>query len=231
MKHVTIVRAYYENPATLRQHLDELATMPTPLLSWLSMIVADDGSPDAPAEQVLRDYGDLPVPVRLFRMDVDVRWNWLGARNVAMHYSEATWHLITDMDHHTPETTLRSLVTATHDANTVYRLSRLENTRQPIHPHPNSWFMTREMFWKIGGFNEAASGFYGTDGDYRRRVAKRATVVMLDEHLIRREKMGDASTRRYKRKQPEDVEGKRILRQWGDRPPRVLSFPHHEVAL
>jgi hypothetical protein len=227
---VGMVRAYYENPLTLRAHLDEWNGLSTALAANLHAIVSDDGSPDHPAEPVVRG-ARCQVQVRLFRIDVDVRWNWLAARNVAMHHAPDGWYLITDMDHFAPEPLLRELVSGEWDEGTIYRFSRREHDGRSVHPHPNSWFMTRAMFWKIGGFNEAASGYYGTDGSYRRRAALAAPVVILPLELVRHERVGDASTTRYRRKQPEDGEGKRILRQWGDRPPKVLSFPYHEVRL
>jgi hypothetical protein len=228
-RHVTMVRAYYDNPQMLARHIGLLSGLSKRMRKNLTNIICDDCSPKWPAIDVFNKYGTGGVHTRLFRLLVDKRFNWLGARNRAMHEAAEGWCLITDMDHVASEATLDHLMEGEFDERAVYRFSRREHTGEIIHPHPNSWFMTRAMFWKIGGFNEAASGYYGTDGSYRRRVAELVpNVVMLPDQLIRYEKLGDSGTLAYARKQPEDAIGKQILREWGNKPPRVLSFPWEE---
>lgn len=223
-----MVRAYYDNPGMLRAHLESWAALPRWLQRRLRAIVVDDCSPGTPAIDVVRDLAPA-IEVRVFRLDVDVRWNWLGARNVGLHHAPDGWCLVTDMDHVAPVETLVSLVGAGHDPEKIYRFSRVEHTGEKIHEHPNSWFMTREMYWRVGGHDEALSGYYGTDGEYRRRCASTAPVTILREELVRHERVGDASTSRYLRKQPEDARGKQLVKSRGpDWHPLVLSFPYHE---
>jgi len=148
-----------------------------------------------------------------------------------MHHAHPGWCLLTDMDHMVPADTLAHLVIRAHDPAAIYRLSRRESTGELIHPHPNSMLMTREKFWNVGGYDEALSGFYGTDGDWRRRCAAAGQVWTLPDELRRHEYAGDSSTRKYLRKQPQDAGKKKVLqaRRW-DRTwkPRVLSFPYHQ---
>ena len=84
------------------------------------------------------------------------------------------------------------------DERKVYRFSRVDAPDMtPYKPHPNSWVFTRGMFNRIGGYDERLSGFYGTDGEFGKRVERAtAKVVLLDEVLIRypREVIADAST-------------------------------------
>lgn len=230
-KALTLVLPYYENPGFLRQHLGWWATFPAHLRAQLSVIVVDDGSPDAPAESVLAE-ASIPIALRLFRVDVDVRWNWLAARNIGAHHAPEGWLLLTDMDHVCPQTTAEALVSGAHDPGTIYGFSRIESTGTPIAPHPNSWFLTREMFWTAGGYDETLSGYYGTDGEWRRRLAHTAPMAILEDRLIRHEFEGDASTRRYARKQPEDAMVRRLIA--ARRPgwfPRTLLFPYREREL
>ncbi len=231
MKSVTFVYPYYENPAFLAHQVECWSRYAEELRERLSIVIVDDCSPLTRAALVVGKYRTeqlRSVPIRVFRIDVDVRWNWLAARNIGAHYAPDGWMLLTDMDHVVPERTLRSLMSNHHDPKTIYRFSR---TGTKTTPHPNSWFVTREMFWKIGGYDESASGYYGTDGDYRRRCAATAPVVILPEMLEHHEFEQDASTEIYKRKQSEDAEGKRILRARRGLAPKVLSFPYHEVML
>jgi len=229
-KPVTMVYPYYENPQFLSRQLQNWRTYNETLRQWVRAIVIDDGSPRNPAVNVLRG-NSLPIPIRLFRIEVDVRWNWLAARNIGMHHATG-WCVLTDMDHMVTAQTMHRLVAGIHDESVIYRFSRREHTGEPIHPHPNSMFMTRAMFWRVGGYDEALSGYYGTDGDWRRRCAATAKVLTLREELVRYEYVGDSSTTDYKRKQPEDAGKKAIIARRGKGwRPKTLSFPYHEVEL
>jgi glycosyltransferase involved in cell wall biosynthesis len=234
-KAVQFVYPYYDNPEFMRRHFRVWAEFPQELRAHLSAVIVDDGSPDYPASAVLKAAAPLPFRVRLFRIEVDVRWNWLAARNVAMHHVEDEWCLLTDMDHVVTRLVAEQLVHCEHDPRVIYRLSRREHTWVRIHPHPNSMFLTRRMFWKAGGYDETLSGHYGTDGDWRRRLAATAPVKTLPEELERHEHTGDSSTVRYKRKQPEDAGVKALVAARkgvrGGWRPKVLSFPYHEVEL
>ena len=230
-KPITIILPYYENPAFLRQHLSWWQTFPGFLRSKLSAIIVDDGSPEFPAVIVLANRA-LPFPIRHFRIGVDVRWNWLAARNIGFHHAPEGWCAVTDIDHVIPESTITSLIYGHHEPGVIYGFSRREHTGEMLAAHPNSWLMTRSMFWKVGGYDERMSGFYGSDGDWRRRLAATAPMEILADRLIRHEYVGDSSTTRYLRKQPEDKQIKRIVaaRKPGWKP-KVLSFPYEEIAL
>lgn len=227
---ITFVYPYYENPIFLGLQLRLWTTYSPELLRHLRVIVVDDGSPNQPASDILVNFA-LNFPIRLFRVGVDVRWNWLAARNIGMHYARG-WCLLTDMDHMVPEATLRAVMFGSLREEVIYRFTRREWSGERIHPHPNSMLMTRDTFWRVGGYDEALSGHYGTDGDWRRRCAAARRVLTLPCALERYEHQYDSSTTHYKRKQPEDAGKKAILaaRRPGWKP-KVLSFPYEEVAL
>jgi len=225
-KPFTFVIPFYENPSFLQQQLAWWSTYPAWLRRYLSAIIVDDGSP-APA--VLPK--DRPFPIQLFRIDQDVRWNWLAARNIGLHHAAEGWCLLTDIDHVVPESTAAACVFRRHDPGTIYGFSRAEHTGEALAPHPNSWFLTRERFWAVGGYDETLSGHYGTDGDWRRRCAAAGPMAILWDRLIRHEHMGDSSTTRYLRKQPEDAGVRRLVAARGKHwRPKTLSFPYHEVT-
>ena len=230
-KRVTMIYPYYDNPEFLEQQIRRWVNYPKILRSMVKIIVVDDGSPNAPAEKVI---AHQPYSfIRLFRVGVDVRWNWLAARNIGAHHADDGWLLLTDMDHVVDTICLHEVLMGAHREDTIYRFSRREHHGQKIHPHPNSWLMTRAMFWKIGGYDESCSGFYGTDGDYRRRCAATAPIRILRTELERHEYQGDSSTLGYKRKQPEDAAVKRMIQARPKRgwKPRTLSFPYAEIVL
>lgn len=230
-KEITFVYPYYENPSFLATQLQNWSKYNESVRRYVRAIVVDDGSPRSPAESVLRR-ATMPFPIRLFRIEVDVRWNWLAARNIGMKHAETEWCLMTDMDHVVEPRVAVNLVSGQHDDCTIYRFSRREHTGKKIHPHPNSMLLTKRTFWKVGGYDETLSGHYGTDGDWRRRCAEKSRIRLLKDELVRHEYVGDSSTTGYKRKQPEDAGKKAIIARRGRGwKPKTLSFPYHEVDL
>lgn len=230
-KPVTFVYPYYENPQMLAWQVGVWNAYPIDLRKMLDIIVVDDGSPGVSAEEVLRAC-DLKVRIALYRIEVDVRWNWLAARNLGVSQArhKDDWVLLTDMDHIVMPDTLDRLVHGDHDPAVIYRFQRIEADGTPVSPHPNSWFLTARRFWATGGYDEALSGHYGTDGEFRRRCAATAPIRILTDKLVRREFFKDSSTTRYKRKQPEDREVQRLIAARGPGwQPKILSFPWHPV--
>lgn len=233
MTPVTLVLPYYENAGMLRLQFATIRALPATLRDLLHVVIVDDGSPEHPAQAE-----EIGCPLQIYRVGVDVRWNQDACRNIGVHHAETEWLLLTDMDHVAPEETWRPLLTRRYDSDKVYRLSRVSAPGMtPYKPHPNSWFLTRGLFERAGGYDETFAGLYGTDAFFRDQVADVATeVVMLKEVLIRypREVVADASTTRYLRKQPEDRAGLAALgaqrRAAGPSwQPKRLSFPYSRV--
>ena len=227
-KPITLILPYYENPVFLNDQLKHLATLSA---GNLSVIVVDDGSPKYPAKDTYGNGINSTPWLRIFRIEQDIRWNWLAARNIGVKEAQTEWILLTDMDHVLPLPTFISCVWGNHDPKVVYGFSREEHTGQKLAPHPNSWFLTKELFWQIGGYDESFSGYYGTDGEWRRRILQYAPIHILTDKLVRHEYQQDSSTTHYKRKQPQDVAVSRIIKArkpgWK---PKVLSFPYTEVT-
>lgn len=237
MRAITLVLPYYLNRGMLIEQQRSWAALPVDLQACLHVIVVDDGSPTDPAMEVWQPPSGL-ASARLYRIGVDVRWNWLACRNLGVAESTTDWVLLTDIDHVMPEDTLRALITEPLNPKVVYRLSRVDAPDlTPYKPHPNSWCLTRKMFDRIGGYDERFSGYYGTDAEFRDRVeAKAESVVILNHVLIRypREVIPDASTTTYGRKEDQDRanvkrirEERAIIRKW--RPLR-LTFPWERLA-
>lgn len=230
----TLILPYYENPSMLARQYASLSLLADEVKAALHLIVVDDGSPKTPA---IPPEGNLGLAsFQLFRVEVDVRWNWLTCRNIGAHHAKTDWLLFTDIDHLLPEETARFIQDKKLDPARSYRFSRVDAPDlTPYKPHPNSWLMTGERFAKIGGYDERFSGFYGTDGEFRDRVKLNSKeIVMLDAVLVRvpREVIPDASTTRYGRKEKQDHEGVtrargRIAREGGR--PLNRSFPYHQV--
>lgn len=241
MARITVCMAYYLNPGMLDRQLSAFAALPPVVRDELRLIVVDDGSPSNPAEG--RPIG---MPLSIYRIEVDVRWNQDAARNVAARQADSRWLLLTDIDHLVPRGTFEGLLARKWEKTKAYKFGRMtldEDGKAPVltdyHSHPNSWFLTRDMYWRIGGYDERFAGHYGTDAEFRDRVqAKVLGIETLDKlklWRVPRTTIADASTTTYTRKgDPIDagaiarIKIQRAMEQeWK---PRNLSFPYHLVG-
>jgi len=235
MRPITLVLPFYENQGMLREQQRVWRAYPEDIKAQLHVVVVDDGSPRDPALPVVEPTGIASF--RLYRIRVDVRWNWLACRNFGVHVATTEWVLLTDIDHVVPERTLRALMTETLDKTVVYRFSRVDAPAlTPYKPHPNSWFLTRRMYDAIGGYDERFSGYYGTDAEFRDRVQRTARAVVLrPDPLIRypREVIADASTTTYGRKEKRDHVNVARIREARARIPhwktKRLTFPYDRL--
>lgn len=212
MKPFTLVLAYYDNPMMLRAQCESWGSLPAAIRAQLHVIVVDDCSPRWPAPKDYAD-GSFIASSKLFRIGVDMPWNQDAARNIGAHEAQTEWLMLTDMDHLVPHATWDRLMSAPLHHKTAYRFARVTAPAMtPYHPHPNSWAMTRKLFWKAGGYDERLAGNYGTDGDLLNRLRERARLDDLPQHLIRvpREHIPDASTTTLERKNPDQ---KRLINE------------------
>jgi len=233
----TLVMAYYENAGMLLAQMKRWCELPADIREGLSVVVIDDGSPVRPALEVctplrLTALRSNLEDFQLWRMGVDVRWNQDACRNVGVREAKTSWVLLTDMDHVVPVQTWQRLMKLPLKKSRVYRFGRVSAPAlDPYKSHPNSWALTRNVYWQIGGYDEALAGNYGTDGDFLNRARREADLIELSEVLVRypREVVPDASTTTLERKRPEDRENvNRICKARAADPdwkPLHFSFP------
>jgi hypothetical protein len=220
MRFLSLVMPYYDNPWQLARQYLRWSAYRLENKARLEIVLVDDGSPRWPALDVPRPPG-LP-PLRLYRVLVDKPWHQHGARNLGADQARGPWLLLTDMDHELPEASLEALL-ARSNRGVIYTFGRLDAphlkpTRRPdgsLKPHPNSFAMTKALFWQIGGYDETFCGIYGTDGMFRKRAfALAAEEHLADAPLIRvpRELVADASTTTLKRKDGRELRAREIRR-------------------
>lgn len=182
---VALVFAYYENPGMLEFQWEQMAKYPEEIKAAIEVIVVDDASQRHPAHEVVRP-SELPS-VSIFRIDQDVRWNQDAARNIGAHEARSPWLLLTDIDHVVPANSLRALIGVARDEKNIYSLGRTKFFgTHPQEPHPNSYLMTKNMYWSIGGHDEDFAGLYGKDFLFRKRAMKIAREVHLPDVVLAR---------------------------------------------
>jgi hypothetical protein len=83
MTPTTLVMAYYENPGMLAKQFASIRELPANLRDLIGVVIVDDGSPTKPAQPE-----DLAgVPLQIYRIGVDVRWNQDAARNIGVAHA------------------------------------------------------------------------------------------------------------------------------------------------
>ena len=207
-KTATLIYAYYENPLMLERQLEEWKHYDPLALEEISFIIVDDGSPVAPALDVVRRCGVYGLDLRVFRVGVDRPWGQDGARNIGMKHAETEWTLMTDMDHlliRNDATNMLNFIEGKARRGRYYMPLRWRVGGIPYHPHPNSFLFHRVDFWDMGGYDEDFVGYYGSDGNFR-KCAKGSGLIETPTQdfgllLHGRKDVEDANTTRYTRKE------------------------------
>ncbi len=213
MDKLQIIMPYYNAPGMLHAHLFSWSMFPEDIRKRLKVILVDDGS-QKPALDVIRSHwGDDPMlDLQLYRVLVDIPWNQHGARNLGAQVADEGWLFMTDIDHTLPLESVRWLLDQQkvneHYFYTVRRMTAVRNGNGEVafepmlnkddmpKPHPNTYLLTKAMFWAAGGYDEDFCGTYGGDGPFRRHLNQVSKHCLLSEpYIVRwpREIIPDAS--------------------------------------
>jgi hypothetical protein len=182
-----------------------------------SFVVVDDGSPRWPAADVPRPEGLKNLSI--YRVLEDIPWHQDGARNLGAHVAPDGWLFLSDMDHVLPPASLEGLWRQASDPGKFYTFDRndaatgepMRNAAGEHKPHPNTYAMTRSMYWLAGGYDEDFCGVYGTDGAFRKQLVRVGLHHHLRVPIVRysRDVVPDASTTTLDRKAYGGVDAKR----------------------
>lgn len=192
---ISLIVTYYDQPLMLARQLREWAAYPEHVRRHFRFVVVDDGSPTHPAFDTIRIHGyeDMTVPLTLYRIDTDISWNNHGARNLAAQESPDPWLLMLDIDHVlTAENAARLYDYVLGYAHLTEwhrfpreRIGAADDTRAkdatlrgidptlsrvPVNPHCNSFLVSRDAYWRAGGYNESFCGTYGGDAEFLREL-------------------------------------------------------------
>jgi hypothetical protein len=172
MKKITLVYAYYDNPGMFQIHQRLWNSYSARALEEIEMIVCDDCSPNHPLGEYLLPASERKYDLKVWRVTENIPWNWIACRNKGAFEAAGKWIMHTDIDlawH--PETADKVLdLLPTFEDGVWYTMDRIKMPEgKPYKGHPNSYIMTKDLYWRIGGYDEEYCGFYGSDGSYRRR--------------------------------------------------------------
>jgi hypothetical protein len=207
LRRLTLIYAYYDNPGMLARQYTTWANYPKWYRDRVKVVIVDDASPRWPALEVPRPV-DLPA-LEVYRVAVDIPWHQDGARNLGAHVADG-WLFLSDMDHVLPAESLPRVWRCTNQA-CFYTFDRWDaGPNAPMvdgqgkpKPHPNTYLLHRDLYWDAGGYDESFCGVYGTDGEFRRQLARAGYHRHLDGvNIVRysREVVPDASTTTLDRK-------------------------------
>jgi len=242
VKRLSIVLPYYKNPKMLAYQYDVWRDYAQK--DCLEFVVVDDGSPENHAIDVPRPDG-LP-PLSIYRVTKDIPWNQHGARNLGALVAKGPWLLMTDIDHVMMPDAIDRLIGMKAKRDRVYTFHRLDAPHMTpavrpdgrVKPHVNSFLLTREAYWDVGGYDEDFCGVYGTDGQFRGRMYSRYKQHHLEDLcLVRfgRDVVADADTTTLERGSVESIkkanEERRLWKvaQGRENVVLTLNFPWERV--
>lgn len=210
LANLTIIVPFYRNCGMLERQIEEWNQYPDDV----TIICVDDGSPE-PALPIIESgiSEHLRSRVQVYRIGVDIPWNREGARNLGAHVASTEWILHVDIDHILPVDCCARLLAYPADPAKWYRfprwrIGRADETRKKdqippelergqIKPHIDSYIVTRDVYWKVGGYDEDYSGCLGGGNAFLRRLEQVAELALLPEdihlHVYTRDKIKDAS--------------------------------------
>jgi len=124
----------------------------------------------------------------LARISDNIKWNQGGARNLGVMLAKSSKLILTDLDHTFPEKTLLYLLNQP-IPKAIYFFNRIKD-RKKIHPHPNTFFCTKSLFYKALGVDESFCGNYGYEDIYFIELQKRLKTkirTIRRHHILVRE--------------------------------------------
>lgn len=227
----TLIVPYYRNVAMLVRQIEEWRKYPK--TEDLQVILVDDASPEEAAPLLRAAASSVPY-LRAFRITKDIPWNRAAARNFGAIYANTDWILQTDIDHILPVESAEALLEFTPEPGTWYRFTRYrvgkaDFTRNKddldrdidfgkIKPHMDSYLCERELYMRLGGYDEDYSGSLGGGTPFVRELQNAGTMIDLPEpytlHVHTTDSVPDASdihlsrdTTRFKKMQREKSRG------------------------
>lgn len=163
MSDLTIVMAVYGQPLMLAKQVDTMLHYAGETQRRLNLVVVDDcGFPPVAVEEVI-ELTRFLKSVKLFRIDKDIHWNQMGARNLGMEHS-AGHCLLIDPDMIFDQPTIARMIEAAEKlprGHVVKWGLKHVNSGKLDMTSPNTWLIHRDDFFAVGGYDEDFAGHKG----------------------------------------------------------------------
>jgi hypothetical protein len=158
---ISVVYPIYNFTEDKKHYLiDNWKLYPISLQKEFSWILVDDYS-DVP---ILFNI-DFPINLKIVRITEDKGYNIGGAKNIGIYLANSEWILQSDIDHILFPESAKKILNLELKNNHIYSFNRIrlknDGTLQQRHPHANSFLIQKDIFWKLGGYDEDFSGHYG----------------------------------------------------------------------
>ncbi len=157
---LTFMMAVYGQPEMMRKWFETLRRYDDDVLDQLCFLVVDDhGTPPQTIPPDLRKMLDC----RLYRVEKQIPWNQMGARNLGMAEAPSDWVVMMDPDMVVEPQVVKKLF------NTAEKLTRGQAVKLFLHytndkadgSSPNVYLMHRLDFEMMGGYDEDYAGNKG----------------------------------------------------------------------
>jgi len=163
MTELTLVMAVYGQPLMLLEQIKTIMHLSEMVWAHLHVVIVDDhGTP--PVDPLLvYNLDRLCKSAKLFRVDKDIPWNQMGARNLGMQHSSG-WCLMVDPDMVFDDPTLRRMLEAAEKltrGHVVKYALKHKNSGKLDMTSPNTWLLHRDDFFAVGGYDEDFAGNKG----------------------------------------------------------------------
>jgi GT2 family glycosyltransferase len=145
----------------------------------MKLIIVDDGSVVQPAIDVIQEIGDPDI--QLYKVVDDLGFNSHGARNLAMKVTDKDWNLMIDLDVIVQPRLINTIRNIAKDVDTAYYCSIIDRIRgKKYHSlrFINHLLIHRELFWRIGGYDEEFVGYYHGDGEFIESLGRVGNLIL-----------------------------------------------------
>lgn len=246
-RQLSIVYPYYDNPNMLKLHVAEWKDRyPQAVKDAVEIVIVDDVSPSRPAKHVLYKgiAKSIGIPLRLFLIEKKVPWNWIAARNIGAYEAACDWLFLTDMDlmlrAEDAEKVLAFINSKEAKFDAFYTFDRvIAPDGRGYKAHPNTYLMSKALYWRIGGYDEEFAGTYGNDGVFRRAALKYAfggsRCLDINVTYYPRSLVPDSGVQDDGRKETREAQKNKLALKYGARKilenirPRSMSFAYTRV--
>lgn len=163
MTELTLVMAVYGQPRMLAEQFAAIRGYGPEVNDHLNVVVVDDcGTP--PVEELEVEAMSIGVKgAKLLRVEQDIPWNQMGARNLGMHVSSG-WCLMIDPDMVFDGPMMHRMIEAASKLQrgrvAKYGLKHVSSGKLDM-SSPNTYLIHRDDFFEVGGYDEDYAGHKG----------------------------------------------------------------------